>query len=127
MGPDGHRTLHEAIKQESNTIYKINASEWNNVPTIVYDAFCQIVLKYDKHYALTQKNFGSTTRELDKGRTANMDLENKLEDKMTTMDAQMHQIRRAIQDKAAKHHNELLEKNNRCMNQISTLNKNMEL
>ena len=46
--PEGaHKSLHTGIKQEDMTIFKINAVDWNNVPNIVYDAFCTLITRID--------------------------------------------------------------------------------
>lgn len=46
-GAGTHRSTNKEVEQESSTIFKINAAEWNNVPRIVHEAVYTIVGRVD--------------------------------------------------------------------------------
>ena len=60
----GHRSLHAGIKQEDLTVFKINAVDWNNVPNVVYDAFCTLITRIDANLINQQKDKQDAQREL---------------------------------------------------------------
>lgn len=43
----GRPLSNREIDQSGDTIFKINAEEWNNIPKIVYEAIAKIVLDFD--------------------------------------------------------------------------------
>ena len=55
---------HAAIKQQDQTLFKINPEDWNNVPKIVYDATCMIIVRTDQNNNLLNKRNLEFTREL---------------------------------------------------------------
>ena len=73
--------MYSEIKQNKfRTIFQIEAKEWNNVPKIVYEAVCQIVTKYDTHYAYTLNKHASIDRDISKCRSDEADLDKKIDD-----------------------------------------------
>ena len=43
-----HRSPHKKIKQEFNTIYKMEPDKWTNVPKVLYDSIGTIVTRWDQ-------------------------------------------------------------------------------
>lgn len=78
--PGSHRSTHAGIKQRDDTIFKINAVDWNNVPNIVYEAVCTIVTKYDNNVVQAQKIKEDQNRELRNLRTLHDIMERGIED-----------------------------------------------
>ena len=65
--------------------------------------------------------------EIKKCSAANITLDKKLDNKIIDLDIKVQQIRKALQDKTNKNHNDMLDKTSKAMNQVVNLQKNMEL
>lgn len=55
---------HSPVKQDTNTLFKINPSAWKNVPSVVYDCITAIIQRVDIHTRETRNFKDYTNSEL---------------------------------------------------------------
>jgi hypothetical protein len=97
--PGSHRSTHAGIKQRDDTIFKINAVDWNNVPNIVYEAVCTIVTKYDNNVVQAQKIKEDQNRELRNLRTLHDIMERGMEDNNEKLKTGIEALKKHFLDK----------------------------
>ena len=97
--PGSHRSTHAGIKQRDDTIFKINAVDWNNVPNIVYEAVCTIVTKYDNNVQQQVKIKEDQNRELRNLRTLHDIMERGMEDNNDKLKTGIEALKKVFLDK----------------------------
>ena len=106
-------------------MFKINATDWNNVPKIVYDAFCTIITQYDANYLQQKQKHEAIQRDFQAQRAADDDLERKMEDANDKLKGNLEAAAKKDRDKVRSLNEDMLGRHSRVMSLISDLQRNV--
>ena len=118
-----HKALHAGIKQEDMTIFKINAVDWNNVPNVVYDAFCTLITRIDANVLAQQKDKKDVERELKNIRNLIDGHDRLIEDNFGKVTTAFESNFKKTNDKVKSLNNEQIDKNAMMSESIAELKR----
>lgn len=83
----GRATSHRDVPQKRDTVFRIRAEDWNNVPKVTYEAITALVIAFDEFRLQNSKQNQTNSRELRDIKNLISSTENKLKNDNNRLDA----------------------------------------